>query len=156
MPGNVEAPQPICRPRKHSSLLTALWPSFQTILGAMGAVPCQVMRPILQEGGPLRPLRFSWHVPAEGEAWGSPSYQESSTKPSLAVNGYQRTYSKQVATQARPQSSGHSLLWLQLLGFWGRKAGNLGGPSVDVRDCGGPAAHLPAKEAHLTIHYPLA
>ena len=39
---------------------------------------------------------------------------------------------------------------------WGRKAGNLGGPSVDVRECEGPVDNLPAKEAQLTKHCPLA
>ena len=124
----------------------------------MGAVPCQGMRPFLWEGGPLWPImRFRGNVPgAEGEAWGSPSYQESSTKPSLAVNRYQRTCPKQAATPACPQGSGHHLLGLWPCCSWGRKAGNLGGPSVDARECGGPLDKLAAKEAQLTKYGPLA
>ena len=162
MPGNVEAPQPVCRPRKLSSLRTVLSPTFQTILEAMGAIPRQVMRPFLMEGGPLRPMRVWGHVPAEGEAWGSPSYQESSTKPSLAVNRYQRTYPKQAATPACLQGLRHHLLWLWLCcsSSWGRKeAESCGGPSVDhARECGRPTptAKFLAKEAHLTHHCPLA
>ena len=157
MPGNVEVPQPSCRPRRHISPTTAHWPTFQTILEAMGVVPCQVMRPFLWAGVPLRPMRVWGRLPAEGEAWGSPSYQESSTKPSLAVNRYQRTYPKQAATPACLQGLRHHLLWLWPCCSWGRKeAGSRGGPSVDARECGRPAAKFLAKEAHLTHHCPLA
>ena len=99
---------------------------------------------------------FLGHLPAEGEAWGSPSYQERSTKPSLAVNRYQRTYPKQPATPACSHGFGRHLPWPLQWGSWGRKAGNLGGPSVDARECGGPTANLSAKEAQLTKQCPLA